>query len=264
MSDENALADLLEYLLAGRPERLADLAAAQMPAEQRAALRAVTEAAASLGLAQPGRPPSPALRERVLASARARLAQRPRRALLVCDMISDHLTPGRPLEVPRARAIVPALAERIRQARANGEPVVYVLDRHQPDDPELDEWATHAVEGTEGAEVWPPLAPSPGDRVVTKPTYSGFHGSELDRVLDELAVETVILTGCATEVQLMATATDALERGFVVELPPHLQAGATEAGEQMTMGVLAALVPYAPARRARLAKLARQAGADSR
>ena len=258
MSDENALADLLELVLAGRPERLSDLAVRQMAPAQRAALRSATETAAALGLAEPALAASPSLRERVLAAAQQRIEERPRRALLVCDMIRDHLTPGRPLEVPRARNIVGALAARLDRARASDEPVVYVLDRHQPGDPEFDAWTTHAVEGTEGAEVWPPLAPTAMDHVVTKPSYSGFFETDLERVLDELGIDTLVLTGCATEVQLMATATDALQKGFAVEVPADLQAGTSEAAELVSMGVLAALVPYAPARKARLERVARR------
>src|SRR6202042_584627 len=134
-------------------------------------------------------------------------------------------------EVPRTRDIVPAVAKRIEDARAQGIPVVYVVDRHAPDDAELDEWGAHAVEGTEGASVWPPLAPTPGDRVVPKPTYDGFVGSSLGEVLDELGVDTLVLMGCATEVQLLATATDALQRGFAVEMPPDAQAGSSAAAE---------------------------------
>lgn len=260
MSDEAALAELLDFVLAGRPERLSDLAVSQMAPGQRAALRSVTEAIAALGLGVACIAPSPSLRERLLASARRRLADRPRKAVLVCDMIRDHLTPGRPLEVPRARAIVPALVDRLAKARAHGEPIVYVLDRHEPGDPELDVWSTHAVEGSDGAEVWPPLAPVPGDRVVTKPSYSGFFETELERVLDELNVDTIVLTGCATEVQLMATTTDALHRGFAVEIPGDSQAGMSVVAEQVTLGVLAALVPYAPARAARLQRVASKAG----
>ena len=106
----------------------------------------------------------------------------------------DHLAPGRPLEVPRARSIVPAGQAARRGASVEGVLVVYVLDRHEADDSELDEWMGHAVEGTEGAEVRPPLAPKPGDRLVTKPTYSGFTGSNLESVLEELQVDTLVLT----------------------------------------------------------------------
>jgi nicotinamidase/pyrazinamidase len=256
MTDESSLADLLAFVLARRPERLTLAAVAQMPPELRPAVGAVTEAIGALALAEEPAEPSEALRARVLATVRERAGHRPRRALLVCDMIVDHLTPGRPLEVPRARDIVPAIATRIEVARAEGTPVVYVVDRHQADDPELEEWGSHAVEGTEGAEVWPPLAPQAGDRIVAKPTYSSFFDSSLGQVLDELAVDTLVVAGCATEVQLLTTATDALQRGFAVEIPPDTQAGYSPAGEQFALGVLAALIPYVPARRARLAHIA--------
>jgi nicotinamidase-related amidase len=259
MTEETALADLLEFVLARRPERVTDAAVAQMPAEQRAAVGAVGEAMSALAIAVDPVAPNAALRDRILASVRQRLARRPRPAIVVCDMINDHLTPGRPLEVPRARTIVPALVRRLDEARAAGVPIVYVLDRHEEGDPELEEWGAHAIAGTEGAEVWPPLAPKPGDRIVTKPSYSGFHGSDLEQVLEELAVDTVVLTGCATEVQLMSTATDALQRGFAVELPADSQAGNSEMGEQFTMGVLGALIPFAPARKARLERIAARA-----
>ena len=261
MTDENVLADLLTFVLAGRPERLTQTAVAQMPPEQRVAVGAVTEGIAVLAGAVEPVEPSAGLRARVLATAKARVARRPRRALLVCDMLVDHLTPGRPLEVPRARDIVPAVAKRIDDARSGGIPVVYILDQHEADDPELVEWGTHAVAGTEGAEVWPPLAPKPGDRIVTKATYSSFFASSLEQVLDELAVDTLVMTGCATEVQLLTTATDALQRGFDVELPADTQAGYSDLGEQFALGVLAALVPYAPARKVRLERIAARVSA---
>jgi nicotinamidase-related amidase len=252
---EDALADLLGLTLATRPERVTDGMFAGMTPEQRAAYAATTQTVGTLARAEAPVTPSAGLRGRILASVAGRLARQPRRALLVCDMINDHLTPGRPLEVPRARAIVPALAKRLDEARAAGVAVVYVLDRHEPGDPELDEWGQHAVEGSEGAEVWPPLAPKAGDRVVTKPAYSAFFQTDLEQVLDELHIDTVVLTGCATEVQLMSTATDALQKGFAIEIPPDAQAGSSEVTEYVTLSVLAALAPYAPARKARLERL---------
>lgn len=252
MPDDTAFADLLAFVLAGRPERLTAMAVEQMPPEQRPAVGAVTDAIASLAAAQQPDPASGALRDRILSTLRAKQAKRPRRAVLVVDMINDHLTPGRPLEVPRARDIVPAVARRLDDARAQGVPVVYVLDRHEPGDPELEEWTVHAVEGTEGAEVWPPLAPKPSDHLVTKGTYSAFTGSQLEQVLEDLRVDTLVLTGCATEVQILATATDALQRGFAVEVPPDAQAGQSEPAEMFAMGLVAALSPYTPARKARL------------
>ena len=145
-------------------------------------------------------------------------------------MLNDHLTPGSSVEVPRARDIVPAVAARLDAARAAGLPVVYVVDQHDPDDADLDLWTTHNVAGTTGGEVWPALAPKDGDTIVTKPTYSAFAASDLDGVLDGLAVDTLVLTGCLTEVGIMATAMDALQRGYAVEVPPDAQAGSSPSG----------------------------------
>jgi hypothetical protein len=143
MSDDNALADVLAFVLSGRPERVNDAVVAQMRPEQRAAVGPVAETIAALGQALPPVEASARLKERVLATIRERRAHEPRRALVVCDMINDHLAPGGPLEIPRARGIVDALAKRIGEARASGVPVVYVVDQHDPEDPELDVWGAH-------------------------------------------------------------------------------------------------------------------------
>jgi len=252
---EDALAELLAFVLAGRPERLTELAVAQMPPGQRAAVGAVTETVAALGAVEPVTPGAK-LRARILADVAARRARQARRALLVVDMINDHLTPGRILEVPRARDIVPALVARLDEARRSGTPIVYVLDQHDPTDSDLDDWGEHAVVGTEGAQVWPALAPHEGDRIVTKPSYSAFYRSDLEKTLDDLGVDTIELTGCSTEVQLLTTATDALQLGFAVEVPEKLQAGTSADAESLAMKTMHFLVPYKPSRDARLAKLA--------
>jgi nicotinamidase-related amidase len=245
---------LLDLVLQGRPERVTTFLLEAESAETRREAAKVADALATLALALPEETPTPGLRGRILST----LAARPKRraALLVLDMLNDHLTPGSSMEVPRARDIVPALAARIGKAREAGVPVVYVVDSHDPDDPDLDEWTTHNVTGTPGAEVWPQLAPKPGDRVVPKATYSGFVGSTLQAVLDELRVDTLVMTGCLTEIGMTATASDALQRGFAIEMPADSQAGSSEVAENVAMSTLSIMPPYGAARRARLAWLA--------
>jgi nicotinamidase-related amidase len=253
MTDEE-LAVLIEAALARRPDRVAQAAFALMSEAERKKVAEIQEQLASLAHALPPDMPPPALRDRLLASVRA--ARKPRKAVLVVDMINDHLTPGRILEVPRARDIVPALTARLDEARRSGTPIVYILDQHDPTDSDLDDWGEHAVAGTEGAQVWPPLAPKEGDRIVTKPSYSSFYRSSLEKVLEDLAVDTIELTGCSTEVQLLSTATDALQLGFAVEVPNTLQAGTSAEAESAAMKTMQFLVPYKPSREARLTKLA--------
>lgn len=254
-------AELLGIAVAARPDRLAavavEVASEQAGVDLSGAYRATGEALASFAIfSLPHETPPAALRARILSTLSARPVRTPKRALLVVDMIVDYLTPGRPLEVPRARDIVPAIAARLEAARKEGVPVIYIVDQHKPGDGDLELWGAHAIEGTEGDEVWPALAPQPGDRVVHKPTYSAFSRSDLDEVLAELKVDTLVLTGCLTEIGLFCTAKDALERGFAVELPREAQAGSSASTERVALSVLNLLPPYAPARQDLLARVA--------
>src|SRR6185437_13196617 len=106
--------------LTPRPERVEDVVFATSPPELRAAIVGTRELVAFVGRALEPEAPPASLRDRILATMNARA---PRRALLVVDMIVDHLAPGSLLEVPRAREIVPALQKRIAAARTAGIPV---------------------------------------------------------------------------------------------------------------------------------------------
>jgi len=256
--DENdgALADLAAFVLAGRPERVDDGYLLLSPPEQRVAVREMRELLATVGRAEDPVAPPAELRSRILEGIARKTT---RKALVIIDMIKDHLTPGSLLEVPRAREVVPALRKRIDDARASGVPVIYVVDEHEADDPDLDAWGTHAVKGSVGTEVWDDIAPAPGDHIVKKPTYSAFCESNLGAVLDELRVDTLVLTGCLTEIGIMATATDAMQQGFAVEVPADSQAGTCVELEMAAMGTLSIMAPFGPARKRRLERLARVA-----
>lgn len=235
---------LLAMLLARTPDHVIDTLAAPS-AEDTAELGALRRAMADLARAAEPMAPPARLRARLLAS-RPRPRHPARPVLIVLDMINDLLTPGKPLEVPRARDIVPALAGRLESARARDVPVIYACDCHDGADPDFDLWPEHALEGSEGAEVWRAIAPQHGDHVVKKPTYSAFTRSRLGPLLEELGADEVILTGCATEVGLSATAVDALQRGYVVTVPADCQAGVTAIAEQITLLTLAIMTPYDP------------------
>ncbi|ORJ55820.1 cysteine hydrolase family protein [Geothermobacter hydrogeniphilus] len=144
-----------------------------------------------------------------------------RQALLVVDMLNDFVLAGAPLEVPRAREILPALRQRIAAARRDGLPVIYICDAHAADDREFSRmgWPVHAVRGTPGAEVVADLAPQTGEAVVAKTSYSGFHATDLESLLQKLDVEELVLTGCVTNICILYTAADAVMRGFHVRVP---------------------------------------------
>ncbi|MEW6378153.1 MAG: isochorismatase family cysteine hydrolase [bacterium] len=142
------------------------------------------------------------------------------KALLIIDMLNDFVKEGAPLEVPETRRVIPVIQEETAKAHREEYPVIYVCDSHEPDDQEFKRfgWPAHAVRGTAGAQVVDELQPSSGDLIVEKTTYSGFYNTGLDNMLKTLGVDTLRLTGCVTHICVMFTASDAVLRGYAVEV----------------------------------------------
>lgn len=235
---------IVEKLLVGTPARVLAGLSGNDPAVCEA-IDTDLEALAALALSLDPVAPSAALRERVAKTIAATPQPRRRAALLVVDMQRDHLTPEAPLEIPRARDIVPAVQRRIERARRDGEAVIYVVDHHEPGDPELDVWSSHNT-GDPLDDVWPELAPAPNDVIVTHRSYSAFFESRLGDVLRGLDVNALVLTGCITEIHLFATATDALQRGYHVEVPRDCQAGSSPEAEAVILSTLSVMAPTQP------------------
>lgn len=149
------------------------------------------------------------------------------RALLVIDMLEDFVRKGAPLEVPDNRKILPAVRRRVARARKAGELVVYVCDAHRKRDPEFARmgWPPHAVSGTPGAAVIAEISPRPGDIVVEKKSYSGFHRTGLQPVLRRHGVRTLSLAGCVTNICILFIAYEAALRGYDMTVDETLVAG---------------------------------------
>ena len=144
-----------------------------------------------------------------------------KQALLVIDMLNDFVLAGAPLEVPENRKIIPALKARVEAARASHMPIVYVCDAHAEDDPEFEKmgWPPHAVQGTPGAEIVAELAPAADDKIVRKKTYSSFFQTELEDVLRQLQVDTLVVTGCVSNICVLSAVGDAALRGYQIWVP---------------------------------------------
>lgn len=136
-------------------------------------------------------------------------------AILVVDMLNDFVTGA--LKCDRGLAIVPQTAKLLRAARENGVAVIFCNDAHLKGiDHELKLWGDHAIAGTKGAEVIPELELCESDYVVPKRRYSGFFHTDLDLLLRELGVDTVIMTGLHTHMCVRHTSADAYCLGYHV------------------------------------------------
>lgn len=136
-------------------------------------------------------------------------------AVLVVDMLNDFVTGA--LKCDRGLKIVPKTAELLNGCREKGIPVIFCNDAHiKGIDHELKLWGDHAIAGTEGAEVIPELKLCEKDYVVPKRRYSGFFHTDLDLLLKELGVDTVIMTGLHTHMCVRHTSADAYQLGYSV------------------------------------------------
>ena len=139
-------------------------------------------------------------------------------AVIVIDMINDFVSGV--FKNDRAAKIIPNIEALLSQARRLSIPVIYATDAHLPGiDPEFDIWGSHAEAGSWGAEIVDELKPRKGDFRVYKRKYSAFQGTDLDQLLRELKVDTVILTGVVTDICIQHTAADAFFRGYRIIVP---------------------------------------------
>jgi len=143
------------------------------------------------------------------------------RALIVVDVQND-FCPGGALAVPDGEAVV----EPVNRLASQSSFVVATRDWHPPDHGSFAEqggpWPVHCVAGTRGAELHPGIDRGLLDAVLDKGQardregYSGFEGTELERLLREHQVDAVDVAGLALDYCVKATALDAKRAGFDV------------------------------------------------
>jgi nicotinamidase-related amidase len=133
-------------------------------------------------------------------------------AMIVVDMQNDFVAAGAPMETPAARAMVPKLAEALKICRDTGIRVIYTAHVHRRDGCDMGLFddmhppianRDALVDGTQGVDIYPELAPAPGEHVIKKHRYSGFFGTDLDIILREWGVDTVIVSGRRQRIAVM-------------------------------------------------------------
>jgi nicotinamidase-related amidase len=78
-----------------------------------------------------------------------------------------------------------------------------------------------AVEGSKVTEIMPELEVRPEDLIVVKQRYSPFVGTDLERILSVMNIDTLFLVGANTNNCVLSTAFEAFNRDFgvLIDLP---------------------------------------------
>ncbi len=201
-----------------------------------------------------------------------------RMAMVVVDMQNDFASPGgmfdrAGIDVGGIQAIVAPIAALLDAARAAGVLVVYLTMGFEPDlsdagAPNSPIWLKHvpfcvgsdarAPDGTPSRilirDTWntavvDDLRPRDTDVVVNKNRYSGFYGTELDRLLRARAIDTLITVGATTSVCVESTVRDAVYRDYrclVVEdcTAEPIAADASRTNQEASLTVLELLFAW--------------------
>ncbi|MEW6641565.1 MAG: isochorismatase family cysteine hydrolase [Pseudomonadota bacterium] len=145
--------------------------------------------------------------------------------MIVVDMQNDFVAEGAKLRSVQAAAMVPQLVETLDTCRARGIRVLYTAHVHRADGSDMglydDLYAPIAeraslVDGSRGSEIFDALTPRLGEHVIKKHRYSAFFATDLDLILREWGITTVVITGTTTENCCHATARDAMFHNYKV------------------------------------------------
>jgi ureidoacrylate peracid hydrolase len=153
-------------------------------------------------------------------------------ALVVVDVQNDFVADqgffgkiGADVKAIQQRCI-PNLKRLVDGARGAGVPVVFIQAIYDPKDvsaPMRERNRRRTVEmprcltGSWGADFHG-VRPLPGEKVVIKHRYSGMINTELDAVLKQLGVDSLLMTGVATDTCVESTARDAYFMDYYVTL----------------------------------------------
>jgi ureidoacrylate peracid hydrolase len=155
-----------------------------------------------------------------------------RAAHIVVDLQNGFMAPGAVAEIAAAREIVPHVNRISAALRAAGGLVVYIQNTF--DEVAVRTWSTffdhfcsparrtRMIEafapGSTGHALWPGLEVLPQDLIVPKRRFGAFASgaSDLHAILQARGIDTLIITGTATQVCCESTARDAMMLNYKV------------------------------------------------
>ena len=92
-------------------------------------------------------------------------------------------------------------------------------------------------EGSWGAEFFR-IQPQPGDIVVDKHTFSGFHGTDLHARLQARGIRTLLMTGVATNVCVDSTLREGFFLGYHIVVAEDCVGSSNRAGHEGTLSTV--------------------------
>ncbi len=138
-------------------------------------------------------------------------------ALVVHDVVNDFVDPDQPGFDPQIGRVLDNVAVLLDAAREARLPVIFITPGQG--DPCIgprpsDKGRERLVWGTTGCDVVARLGPLAGEKIVRKPRYGGFFGSELAAHLKAAGRDTIVVCGLSLAGGVETTIRDAFNHDF--------------------------------------------------
>ena len=167
-------------------------------------------------------------------------------ALVVVDLQNAFMLPGMPVEVPTAREIVPNVNRLAAATRAAGGKVVWVKMNLEG---QAETWRvffdgdprrstlSELTPGARGFELYSELDVRTEDLIVVKRRFSAFiqGSSDIDRLLRDAGIDTVIIVGTLTNVCCESSARDAMMLNYRLVFVADANAALSDAEHNATL-----------------------------
>ncbi|MFJ4624643.1 isochorismatase family protein [Streptomyces sp. NPDC088812] len=147
----------------------------------------------------------------------------PARAVLLVHDLQQHFLSAFPTDEQPLTGMLANTARLLTAARRLGVPVVYSAQRGgqtpQERGLQLDFWGPGVADDPEALAVPAPVAPQPGDTLLTKWKYSAFTRTDLEERIRGWNRDQLVVVGVYAHIGVMTTACDAWSRdiqAFVV------------------------------------------------
>lgn len=160
---------------------------------------------------------------------------RSRPALLLIDFVNTLDFDGGAKLAKRAVAAARRTRRLKDRAHAEGVPTIYVNDHFGDWSANFDAVLKRCERSPLGSRLASLLCPQPGDLSILKPRHSAFYGTPLEFLLDELRVDSLILTGLQAHICVLFSAHDAYLRRYRLWVPPGCIASETAADERAAL-----------------------------
>jgi len=158
-----------------------------------------------------------------------------RTAVIVVDMVNEFFEPGGKMVLAGGTVLYAPVNALLDAAHQVHMPVFYTNQWLRPDDALFKKRIPHCLMDTWGAHIVDALHRSPDDIVVPKRRYSAFFGTDLDLLLRERTIATVIVTGVVTNICVRSTVHDAFFLGYDVVVPVECVAATSPQAQETTL-----------------------------